>query len=192
MARPLKTENEDTKGTIFKYAIELFMRFGYEGASIRDITKKCGIRESSFYYHFKSKEDLLDSIYNAMDTFLENSKPSLLQIESMLTSLSPIQFFEMFFSAYSDSHDELSNKIALFIMKEDFRNERAKEYVLEKNCRDMAKFITNILEKYKALVQQLLQKQGKQILKYCWILFNVLKPKQQTYQSLEKRNQLRY
>lgn len=149
MAEIEKQEKKNTKDKIFKKALELFMQYGYEGASIRDITKACGIRESSFYNHFKSKEHLLNSIYDVMDDFLEKANPGTEQLSFLIQTKSPIQFFESFFSDYSD-HNELTNKIALFIMKEDFRNDRAKEYVLERNCRSMATLIKDILQKYQS------------------------------------------
>lgn len=149
MGRPKKSEKSNTKQQIFECAVELFMKYGYEGASLRDISKTCGIRESSIYHYFTSKEDILNCIYARMDEFLENAKLNLGPIDQIVTTVSPIEFFEMFFLGFSKSHDELTNKISLFIMKEDFRDIRAKEYVVEKNCREMAKLIQSILEQYK-------------------------------------------
>ena len=123
------------------------MQYGYEGASIRCITKACGIREASFYNHYKSKEHLLNCIYDAMDDFLEKANPGPKQLAYLIQINSPVQFFEAFFLSYCE-HNELTNKIAIFIMKEDFRNDRAKEYVLERNCRSMAILIKEVLEKY--------------------------------------------
>lgn len=51
-----------TKEKILDAALELFSRQGYDGASVRDIARAVGIRESSLYNHFPSKRALFDGI----------------------------------------------------------------------------------------------------------------------------------
>lgn len=51
-----------TKEKILDTALELFSRQGYDGASVRDIARAVGIRESSLYNHFPSKRALFDGI----------------------------------------------------------------------------------------------------------------------------------
>ena len=53
-----------TKTIIFEEAIELFSRKGFNGVSIREITRQTGIKESSLYNHFTSKDDLLKNIFD--------------------------------------------------------------------------------------------------------------------------------
>ena len=47
---------------ILDAAERLFAEFGYNGVSVRDITKAAGANLSSVYYHFHSKPDLLDAV----------------------------------------------------------------------------------------------------------------------------------
>ncbi len=51
-----------TKEKILCTALELFSRRGYDGVSVRDIARAVGIRESSIYNHFKSKQAIFDGI----------------------------------------------------------------------------------------------------------------------------------
>ena len=51
-----------SKDLIIERALELFSIRGYGAVSIRDIAGAVGIRESSIYYHFKSKRDIFDTI----------------------------------------------------------------------------------------------------------------------------------
>lgn len=51
-----------TKQKIASEALDLFSLRGYGAVSVRDIAKKVGIKESSLYNHFKSKQDVFDSI----------------------------------------------------------------------------------------------------------------------------------
>ena len=57
----MKVNNRDK---IFDVSVDLFSEFGYDGVSIRQIAGEVGIKESSIYNHYKSKESILDSILN--------------------------------------------------------------------------------------------------------------------------------
>jgi AcrR family transcriptional regulator len=52
----------DTKQKILSTALDLFSRHGYAGASIRQISRVVGIRESAVYNHYKSKEQIFLAI----------------------------------------------------------------------------------------------------------------------------------
>ena len=54
--------SETTKNVILDTAARLFMEKGYEHTSINDILKSSGIARGSLYYHYKSKEDVLDGV----------------------------------------------------------------------------------------------------------------------------------
>ena len=41
----------------------MFSDHGYDPVSIRDICGAVGIKESTVYYHFKNKQDILDSLF---------------------------------------------------------------------------------------------------------------------------------
>ncbi len=43
-------------------AEQLFLEKGYENTIVRDIVKKADVAQGTFYYYFKSKEDILDDI----------------------------------------------------------------------------------------------------------------------------------
>jgi len=65
MARITK-EYHERKNEIFNAAQELFLTQGYEKTSVENIIKKVGIAKGTFYYYFKSKEDLLDKLVKRM------------------------------------------------------------------------------------------------------------------------------
>ncbi|KWW12638.1 hypothetical protein AS888_09800 [Peribacillus simplex] len=54
--------NEKHKLIIDK-SVELFSEKGYHATSVQEIAEKCGIAKGSFYNYFKSKEELLVSIF---------------------------------------------------------------------------------------------------------------------------------
>jgi len=61
MARIVK--NPETRRTeIIDIAEELFLKSGYDETAVSDIVKKVGVSQGTFYYYFKSKEDILNTI----------------------------------------------------------------------------------------------------------------------------------
>ena len=65
MARITK-EYHERKNEILNTAQELFFTKGYKQTSVESIIKKVGVAKGTFYYYFKSKEDLLDKLVNRM------------------------------------------------------------------------------------------------------------------------------
>ncbi|MDO5521620.1 MAG: TetR/AcrR family transcriptional regulator [bacterium] len=51
-----------TKERISYEALTLFSRKGYKGTSVKNIADAVGIKDSSLYKHFASKQEILDSI----------------------------------------------------------------------------------------------------------------------------------
>lgn len=51
-----------TRDQIVEAADLLFYERGFEGASFTDIADAVGISRGNFYYHFKSKDDILDAV----------------------------------------------------------------------------------------------------------------------------------
>jgi AcrR family transcriptional regulator len=52
----------DTRARIQQIAVELFTEHGYEGTSLREIAERLGVTKAALYYHFKSKEDIIQSL----------------------------------------------------------------------------------------------------------------------------------
>jgi AcrR family transcriptional regulator len=55
-------EAEERRNEILDAAENLFIAKGYERATVNDILDATGIAKGTFYYHFKSKERVLDGI----------------------------------------------------------------------------------------------------------------------------------
>lgn len=67
-------DRNQTKEKIAQTALMLFAKRGYQAVSIRDICKEVGIKESTVYYYYSSKRDLMDSLLNAIDQMTETMK----------------------------------------------------------------------------------------------------------------------
>lgn len=59
-----------TRALILDTAIELVAEKGIERASIAEITQRAGLSNGSFYYYFRDKTDLLDTVGGAMAAIL--------------------------------------------------------------------------------------------------------------------------
>lgn len=74
MARITK-EYHVRKNELLDTAQELFFTKGYKQTSIESIIKRIGVAKGTFYYYFKSKEDLLDKLtYKMSKKILEKIK----------------------------------------------------------------------------------------------------------------------
>jgi len=51
----------DTRSRIQQVALGLFTEQGYEKTSLREIAEQLGVTKAALYYHFKSKDDIVDS-----------------------------------------------------------------------------------------------------------------------------------
>jgi hypothetical protein len=55
-------EAQERRNEILDAADELFGQKGFDGTSTNDILEKVGIARGTLYYHFKSKEDIMDAL----------------------------------------------------------------------------------------------------------------------------------
>ena len=70
-------ELAETKEKIFDTFIELTSAHGYENVPTRDIAKRIGINAASIYYHYKSKEEILEHVYAYYAEYqYENRRPA--------------------------------------------------------------------------------------------------------------------
>lgn len=64
----------DTKADIHRAAVELFSSKGYDKTSLREIAERVGITKASLYYHYSSKQELLQAI---VGTFFDETREVL-------------------------------------------------------------------------------------------------------------------
>jgi len=71
----------ETKEKIYRAAATLFSKQGYDNVSMRNLAKAVGIRNSSIYNHFESKNDILLGLYEA---YAEQRKQLVPDLEELL------------------------------------------------------------------------------------------------------------
>jgi AcrR family transcriptional regulator len=57
------TKAEQTKQKILETALDLFLKEGYERATMREIARKAGLSQGAAYYYFPSKEHIIHFYY---------------------------------------------------------------------------------------------------------------------------------
>ena len=122
----MKVNNKDR---IFDVSIDLFSEFGYDGVSIRQIAKNVGIKESSIYNHYKSKEAILDSILNF---YIEQMLSEDIPIEDASANLDVgfDHFYRAGLNAFTGQlRDEKMSKITRIILIESYHNEKINEFL---------------------------------------------------------------
>lgn len=65
------------KEEILQKSLELFSHQGYDGVSMRDIAGALGIRQSSLYKHYESKQAIFDSIVERMNVETQRQKAQM-------------------------------------------------------------------------------------------------------------------
>lgn len=149
-----------TRTRILETAVDMFSSMGYNAVSIRDIAHAVQIRESSIYYHFKSKKDILDTI---IIMFEEKASATA---DSLITSISESILLESskkqgFFHRKSANHlpsafmwlktfyceqflfDHFCNSVMRILMLEQFHDEAI-----------AAKYTEWLFEKPRTLIMQ--------------------------------------
>lgn len=61
---------DERKNEILDVANDLFSRKGFDATTISDIIEKVGVARGTVYYHFKSKEDIMDALIERYNTRL--------------------------------------------------------------------------------------------------------------------------
>lgn len=59
-------KKEIRKKELIKTAYDLFITKGYENTSVDEIIAKAGIAKGTYYYHFESKEQMLEEVIDMM------------------------------------------------------------------------------------------------------------------------------
>ncbi len=136
-----KLQKLKTRETIFNTALDLFFKKGYHNVSVNEICRQAGISKGSFYYHFKSKDQIvIDKINQIDDYYRLELLPALSQKTNALDKLLTLNELVM---------EYFQNKIGVDIIKVLWHNligpGAYPPLILERN-RPLYMMISNIIE----------------------------------------------
>ncbi len=73
----------DKREAILRAAIKVFAQKGYFSSKVADIAKEAGIADGTVYLYFKSKDEVLHSIFDrAMEEFIAEGRREIAEIET--------------------------------------------------------------------------------------------------------------
>lgn len=149
----MKINNKDK---IFNVSIDLFSQFGYDGVSIRQIAREVGIKESSIYNHYKSKEAILDSI---LKFYIEQMLSEDIPLEDASANLDVgfDYFYQAGLNAFaSQLKDEKMSKITRIILIESYHNEKINEFLKNSILNDAIEGWIKLFDlmKFKKLIRE--------------------------------------
>ena len=106
----------NTKERIVDEALTLFSLQVYKGTTVKNIADAVGIKDSSIYKHFKSKQEILDAIVDQMKGRMEELSGTLgipqdIDEDSVMTAYKDLSLQEL---------QEISRKAFLFYLKDEF------------------------------------------------------------------------
>lgn len=116
-----------TKSKIFDNAIELFMTKGFNDVSLRDIAEKVGIRQSTIYNHFKSKQEILDTVYEFYSYYYQKDRISLKDMETVMRQESLLDIMDCISYDFKEEYAKKMADITKIIFQRVAIDDRARE-----------------------------------------------------------------
>lgn len=112
-----------TKERILDSALTLFSRKGYDGVGVDLIAEQSGLKGPSIYKHFKSKEEILDTLISNVENYYEMNFGSEVHPGRIPSSME--EFIEIAMKRIEFTlHDETIKKTRRILTMEQFRNPR--------------------------------------------------------------------
>ncbi len=131
-----------TKEKIIQISIDLFSDKGYRDVSMREIASAVGIKASSLYKHYESKEAILQSIFSQFREKIGQTSFPEEQLRQYVATISPEAYLNEAFAQFkSIMWSPEAIKTARIITREQQRNQSVREFfmqeLMEKPCRLM-------------------------------------------------------
>ena len=115
-----------TKERILEKALEMFSEHGYEGTNIRELTAALGLVKSSMYRHFKSKEEIWDTLLDEMCAYYDARFGSPEHLPPVPETLEELVVLTMRLVNFT-VHDPKVVMTRKMLMIEQFRDDRARD-----------------------------------------------------------------
>ena len=136
----MRPEGRSVKEAVLAAAVQLFAKYGYHAAPLRDIASIAGIQAASIYYHYENKQALLVEI---MDTYMQRLNANL----------------EKILRDYSDPQQRLHQAIANHIRLH--TNHKDEFFIIDTEIRALEgenrTYILSLRDTYEKLLQELLR-----------------------------------
>ena len=86
----------DKREAILRAAIKVFARNGYFNSKVADVAKEAGVADGTVYLYFKSKEEILHSIFDRkMEEAIKEGRKQLVEVEDPREKLRRIAYLHL-------------------------------------------------------------------------------------------------
>jgi len=129
-----------TKEIIFEKALIMFSENGYTATSIRNICAQVGIKESSFYNHYKSKDKLLDAIFESFRHALLSNAVTNEQLDQLTSQFTLKEMLLDGLEQYIGIWENPTAAQMWFVVSmEQYRNAKAGQIIIDESNRRIAR-----------------------------------------------------
>ena len=135
----------DTKERILDEALRQFSEKGYDGTNIRELTASLGLVKSSMYKHFKSKEEIWNSLLDKMIAYYAEHFGSAENLPPVPDSLEGLVAMTMKMADVT-IHDEMIIMTRKLLSIEQYRDERASQLATKHFLTGLTDMFTHIFE----------------------------------------------
>lgn len=102
-------EDKSTKRQIINWAVRLFKERGYNNVSVKDICRLGDISRGTFYYHFKSKDEIFDNYFLESEISITDNLNSILGSKSYVDQFDAV--FDTFLAQILDAGPEIMAQV---------------------------------------------------------------------------------
>lgn len=135
-------QKRDTENRIIQAALTLFVKKGYHGTSINDITQKVGVTKGALYSHFSGKKELLIRIADEYEVLFIDS---LIEAVSRFEGNPLDKLYKAFRFASRFALENQSLCVFLTFMSIELKADMDIEPILKRNYRKYQKFLSGIV-----------------------------------------------
>lgn len=117
----------NTKEIILFESLNLFADKGYDGVTVRDIAAEVGIKQSSLYKHFSSKQDIFDTLVGTMQLRFRDASTSFKLPNGELQEMA-----KKYATGGNEVLKKISSEIFHFYLKDPYASQFRKMLSIEK------------------------------------------------------------
>lgn len=136
-----------TKKKVFNSSIQLFTTRGFDVTSIKDIAVAVGISQSAVYNHFKTKQEILDNIYDYYVYYYFQRRPCLKDIEPTIVSGTLIDLMTCIMYEFDEDYDQDLRDITKLILQRNSFDDRAREITKTLILEERIKFLEDVFRR---------------------------------------------
>lgn len=137
-----------TKTKILEISIDLFAKNGFAETSIRDIAREAGIKSSSLYYHFQSKEEILYEILDmSRKVFISvrNWEAFQEELNTRTSMVQPQDIVGLLFYKFDEEDAVMGMNMLKIIYMEASRNETVRDFFTQEYLVQVYRNIVDVL-----------------------------------------------